>query len=108
MAVGLAACVGPPAPDPALCRDLIHRVCKAPRCSNTVVLSVADNTCEQVLQQRTGCDSEDFVFTAPTRDRVLECRAPLVRAGNNVEQHPDCLDVDSMLTDCPDVTRWLQ
>jgi hypothetical protein len=99
--------VGPEVSDVVLCRDVIHRLCIAPRCSSMSVLNV-DNSCEQVLQQRTGCDQEEFVFTAPSRDRVLECRLPLVRAGNETVQHPDCLDVDHTLNECTDLTRFLQ
>ena len=102
-----AACVGPPAPDGAVCRDMIHRICIPPKCTSTNVLAV-DAGCEQVLQQRTGCDQDEFEFTTPTRDRVLECRIPLLHAGKETEQHPDCLDVDQMITECPDVTRFLQ
>lgn len=101
------ACVGPPAPDAAICRDVIHRICLTPRCSSTSALNVTTG-CDQELQQRTGCDSDDFEFTAPTRERVLECRLPLLRSGNNTETHPDCLDVDQLLSECPDVTRFLQ
>jgi hypothetical protein len=104
-----SACTGPVAPDAAVCRDLIHRVCIPPKCSSTATLNLdGGSACETVLQSRTGCDSDDFAFSAPARDRVLECRVPLLRAGKDPEQHPDCLDVDSMITDCPDVTRFLQ
>ena len=101
------SCVGPEAPDVAICRDVIQRLCNPPRCSSTSVLNI-DTACDITLQQRTGCDNDDFAFSAPTRDRVLECRVGLVRAGTNTSTHPDCLDVDTMLTECPDVTRWLQ
>jgi hypothetical protein len=102
------SCNGGPAPDGALCRDTIHRLCNSPRCSSTSVLSIPDTGCEQVLQQRTGCDQESFEFTTPARDRFIECRAPLTRAGNSSDTHPDCIDVDTMLTECLDVTHFFQ
>ena len=108
MAVAVASCDGGPAPDAAVCRDTIHRICLTPRCSSTSVLNIPDTTCDTTLQQRTGCDKVDFEFTAPTRDRFLECRAPLTRAGNATETHPDCIDVDTLLTECLDVVRFLQ
>lgn len=107
MGAVLAACVGPPAPDAAICRDLVHRICLPPRCSSMAVLN-AETNCEQTLLLRTGCDSDDFTFTAPARDRVLECRIGLLHAGKEPETHPDCLDVDQLLLECPDVTRFLQ
>lgn len=106
------ACAGPPAPDGAICRDMIHRICIPPKCSSVSNLNLDGGTgnasCESILQVRTGCDSDDFEFTTPSRDRVLECRVPLLRAGKDIEQHPDCLDVDQLIYECQDVTRFLQ
>ena len=101
------ACVGEPAPDVALCRDVAHRLCIAPRCSSVQSLW-PDATCEETMLARTGCASDEFVFTSPTRERWVECRVMLVRSGTNVETKPDCLDVDQFLAECPDVGRFLQ
>jgi hypothetical protein len=106
--VALSSCVGPPAPDVAICRDLIHRITLSPRCSSTAVLNLPDQGAESALLVRTTCQDDAFEFSTPSRDRVLECRAPLVRNGIATDTHPDCLDVDQLLTECPDVTRFLQ
>jgi hypothetical protein len=112
LVLAASACVGPPAPDAAVCRDMIHRICIPPKCSSTAALGLdagsGNASCEATLQARTGCDSDDFAFTTPSRDRVLECRVPLLHAGKDPEQHPDCLDVDQLITECQDVTRFLQ
>lgn len=68
----------------------------------------AETDCEQTLLVRTGCDNEEFAFTAPSRERVLECRIGLLHAGKDRDSHPDCLDVDQLLLECPDVTRFLR
>ena len=107
LALGLCSCQGALAPDAAVCRDVVHRVCIPPRCSRTATLGV-DTNCEDTLLSRTGCEAADFEFTTPTRERFLECRLPLLHAGKNAETHPDCLDVDQMLNECPDVERFLQ
>src|SRR5262245_45438553 len=90
-----AACSGPPAPDAAICRDVIHRLCRPARCAEvTATLEVGD-TCEFALLARTGCQSDDFAFPdALPRERVLECRLALLRRGLDPEQHPGCEDVD--------------
>lgn len=104
----LAGCQGPDAPDPALCRDYIHRICIAPLCPQVVPLFTAPQTCEVSLQQRSGCIGDDFVFTTPTRDRFLTCRLALLRASANSEAHPSCEDVAEAFDRCPDVVRMIQ
>lgn len=89
-----------------MCRDLVHRLCIPTRCARAVNLA-PEATCEETLLARTGCVADDFEFSAPTRDRFLECRVPLLHAGTNVETHPDCLDVEQLLNECPDVERFL-
>ena len=46
-------------------------------------------------------------ITSPSRARVLECRLPLVRAGETIDVHPACDDVDETVRVCPDVVRFL-
>lgn len=104
----LLGCMGPPAPDAELCRDVIARVCVPPVCPNAAVrLALPEMDCTVKLQARTGCDSLDFAFTSPSRARVLECRLPLVRAGETIDVHPACDDVDETVRVCPDVVRFL-
>lgn len=103
----LSGCQGPTAPDPALCRDVIHRLCIPQVCAPIEPLFTA-GTCESTLQTRSGCSSEEFAFTTPTRDRFLNCRLMLLRAGGNSEDHPNCDDVAQLFDQCPDVARFLQ
>lgn len=104
----LAGCQGPDAPDPVVCRDYIHRVCIAPVCANVVPFFTSPMGCENTLQTKSGCIGDDFVFTAPTRDRFLSCRIALLRAGGNAEAHPNCDDVAEAFDRCPDVVRMIQ
>lgn len=100
-------CEGPPAPDSALCRDVIERVCIAQCAAATLQLNLPAMECETELLRRTGCDSPLFEFTTPDRSRVLECRLPLVR--NSVDRFapPPCDYVDETIRICPDVARFL-
>jgi hypothetical protein len=103
-----AGCSGPPAPDAAICQDVIHRICLAPRCpSVSTALNVGD-ACEAQLLSRTGCGNEDFTFTEPTRQQVLQCRVPLLRNGNGPEQHPSCPDVEEMFDNCGGLVSFLR
>jgi hypothetical protein len=102
-----AGCGGPEAPDAAVCQDLIHRLCLPPVCpSVTTTLISPDADCEQTLLSRTGCGDPAFTFSQPTRQRVLDCRAPLLSAGDGVEDAPACADVDETLS-CADVRAFL-
>ncbi len=103
----LLACSGPEASDVALCRDYIHRVCQPTVCDSVTPLFAAGTDCETALLAQSKCKADDFTFTTPSRDRFLECRLPLVRAGDNVESHPDCLDVSDSFTQCPEVVTML-
>jgi hypothetical protein len=100
-------CSGPPASDAELCRDVIHRLCQPPRCSDVdMKLGLAAGAdCEAVLLQRTGCG--DDAFALPNRANFLSCRLPLIRAGDNVETHPDCLDVDEVFRNCPSMVTFI-
>lgn len=103
-----AACWGPPAPDGAVCRDVIHRLCLPARCPATTVRLGVGDTCEFQLLNRTGCAAEEFTFPeAPGRDRVLECRLLLLRAGAEPDKRPDCGDVEELFEICPDVASFL-
>lgn len=105
----LMACVGPPAPDVEICRDVIARVCAPPMCTEAIDrLSLPDAGCQTTLEQRTGCRSESFAFTSPTREEVLSCRLPLVRESSMLGTKPDCLYVDESLRACPDLVRFLR
>jgi len=101
-------CSGPPAPDAAICRDVIHRLCLPVRCPVVTATFAVGDPCELDLRARSGCGQDDFTFQEPlTRDRVLECRLVLLRAGLEMQQHPDCEDVAEMIEQCPDVTAFL-
>lgn len=105
----LSACVGPPAPDAELCRDVIARLCAEPTCPNAQVRLVLPESgaCVTQLEQKSGCDDPNFTFTTPTRARVLECRLPLVRESDNRSSHPSCDYVDETLRICPDLVTFL-
>ena len=102
------ACSGPPAPDAALCQDVISRVCLARTCTGVnEELDLGNNDCQSMLRQRTGCGEDEFAFSQPTRERVLRCRLPLVRQSTDPGKAPACDDVDEVLEDCPDLMDFL-
>ena len=101
------SCVGPPAPDAALCQDVIHRLCLGPRCAEVDAALAVGDSCEQTLLSRTGCAAEDFAFASPSRAQVLECRLPLLRSGIGADQHPSCDDVAETVETCGDLIRFL-
>ena len=103
----VAACAGPAAPDAALCRDLIARLCVEPRCSEVDSRLSVSSTCEATLLSRTGCASDDFEFVDPPRTAWLSCRAIVVRSGTTTGAHPLCNDVGDMLNTCSEVTAAL-
>jgi hypothetical protein len=104
----LLSCVGPPAPDSEICRDVIARLCLDPQCPNaTSRLSLPATDCQVELETRTGCNSGDFAFTSPTRDQVLACRLPLVRESNERQAKPSCEFVDETIRNCPDLVLFL-
>lgn len=104
----LAGCVGPPAPDAELCRDVIVRLCAEPPCVSAATrLALPAMDCEATLEARAGCGATDFAFTTPTRERVLECRLPLVRESPDRSAHPSCEYVDETVRNCPDLVVFL-
>lgn len=104
----LVGCMGPPAPDAELCRDVIDRLCATPVCPSAQVrFNLPEMDCAATVQQRTGCFDIDFAFTTPSRARVLECRLPLVRESSARLAHPSCEDIDETIRICPDLVRFL-
>jgi hypothetical protein len=104
----LLACSGPPAPDAALCQDVITRMCLARTCPGVgEQLALGNMDCQSTLQERTACGGEDFTFTQLSRERVLRCRLPLVRQSTDPGKAPSCEDVDEVLEDCPDLINFL-
>lgn len=106
-----ASCQGPAAEDVALCRDTIQRLCAQPVCDEvTTTLAVPPTAdCQATLQARTGCGADDFAFgaaNAPTRERFLDCRVPLMRNGNTVGTPPACDDVFEAFDRCPDFASF--
>jgi len=97
------ACQGPEATDVALCRDYVHRICLPDICPAVVPIFTAGTDCETDLLAKSGCSSDNFTFSTPSRDTFLNCRLAVIRAGDNVEQHPDCDDVSESFTTCPQV-----
>jgi len=64
--------------------------------------------CEATLLARTGCGAEEFTFSSPTRERVLDCREPLIRVGTTTERPPSCEDTFQFVVDCPDVMTFFR
>lgn len=103
------ACGGPPAPDAALCRDVLARVCLARSCPAVgEPLGLGTGVCQATLEARTGCGEEAFVLSEPSRERLLFCRQPLVRRGTDPGKAPTCGEVAEAFRDCPDLATFLQ
>lgn len=102
----LVACSGPDAPDAAVCRDVITRLCQAATCPGVAGRLPADEACEPALLARTGCGAEDFTFSEPSRQRVLECREPLLSQSTSTAIPPRCEDAARLLTECPAVADF--
>lgn len=109
LVVFLSACVGPPAPDAELCRDLAERLCAPPRCASaTLQLNLPTDDCVNTVVVRAGCADPAFAFTTPDRLRVLDCRLPLVRETDVRNAAPRCEYVDEMMRNCPDLSSFLR
>nr|BDT31630.1 hypothetical protein MFMH1_12990 [Myxococcus sp. MH1] len=104
----LCACSGPEAPDAAVCRDVVTRLCQTSACPGVAEQLDLDTSCEKTLLERTGCGSEDFAFVTPARERVLDCREPLIRVGTTTEKSPSCEDTTRFLVECPDVAAYFR
>lgn len=106
---GVFACAGPPAPDAALCQDVISRLCLARSCTGlNAQLGLGDEECQPTLEERTGCGAEDFAFSEPSRERILSCRLPLVERSTAPGRAPTCEEVGEVVRDCPDVLDFLR
>lgn len=103
----VSACSGPPAPDAALCEDVITRLCLARSCPGVDEALAPGGDCQATVLARTGCDAQGFAFTTPSRDRVLTCRLPLVRRSTSPEKAPTCDEVAEVQRDCPDLIQFL-
>ncbi len=104
--VCLVACSGPDAPDVAVCRDVITRLCQTSACPGVAERLPGTEPCESALLARTGCDAEDFAFSAPSRGEVLSCREPLLSQGTSTERPPLCEDASRFLGECPAVADF--
>jgi hypothetical protein len=106
----LFACSGPPAPDADLCQDVVSRICLARSCAGVgEQLALGNNQdCRTTLLQRTGCEAEEFTFSAPSRERILSCRQPLVKRSTDPGKAPTCEEVSTVVRDCPDVIDFLK
>ena len=104
----LCACAGPPAPDTALCEDVIHRLCSARSCPGVNEQLGLPVDCRANLAERSGCAAEAFAFSTPSRERVLACRQPLERRSTSPETAPTCEEVSTFLRDCPDMVQFLK
>ena len=103
----LCACSGPPAPDAALCEDVVNRLCLARTCPGVNEALAPGDDCRATLLERTGCGAEAFTFSTPSRERILECREPLVRRGTSPGLAPTCNEVAEVVLDCADVVQFL-
>jgi hypothetical protein len=106
----LLACSGPPAPDAALCQDVVTRLCLARSCAGVnEQLALGNEDCQATLLRRTGCGEEEtFTFSEPSRERFLGCRQPLVKRSTDPGKAPTCEEVSTVVRDCPDVIGFLK
>lgn len=103
-----AGCVGPAASDAELCRDVITRLCHEPLCDEAQrSLSVDAGVCEEKLLARTGCGADEFSFSTPSRERVLECRTPMALESSSRSAKPTCGAVFELLR-CLDLLAFLR
>lgn len=64
--------------------------------------------CLADLTQRVGCANDEFTWGEagrPTRERILDCRLPLIRSGDDVTRAPRCEEVEETFDRCPDIER---
>lgn len=109
VAVGFLSCVGPPAPDAELCRDVVTRLCLGPVCPVvTTKLAVTEGACEATLLSRTGCERDEFAFDEPSRARFVECRVPLARESTSRFVKASCEAATDALELCPDLVSFLR
>ncbi|WP_241758695.1 hypothetical protein [Pyxidicoccus parkwayensis] len=104
----LFACSGPPAPDSAVCQDVVNRLCQTAACPGVGEQLAPGLDCEFTLLERTGCREEDFAFSQPTRERVLDCRELLLTNGTTTQSPPSCGDSLRFLNQCQDVAGFFR
>ena len=102
------SCAGPSAEDAAVCQDLVSRLCMGPVCESVTQSLAPGEACSEEILRRTGCGDVEFQFTSPSRARLLECRAPLLRVSDRTDVHPACEDVGEALSACPDLVTFLR
>lgn len=106
--VCLTACSGPDAPDAAVCRDVVVRLCQTAACPGVSAQLLPGAACEPTLLQRTGCEDDAFAFASPSRERLLDCREALLGRGLSTSAPPACADATRFLTECPDVAGFFR
>ncbi|XXF79215.1 hypothetical protein P2318_05525 [Myxococcaceae bacterium GXIMD 01537] len=103
----LCACSGPPAPDAALCEDVVIRLCHARSCPGLDAALEPGSDCRATVLERTGCADDAFTFVEPTRERFISCRLPLVSRSTSPDVAPTCNEVTQLQQSCPDVMQFL-
>ena len=109
LCLAIAACQGPPADDAAICKDVVNRLCAQPLCEVVKQELKVGSDCIDDLNARASCDADGFAFGEagrPTRDRMLECRLPLIRTSAAVTSAPRCEEVEESFLRCPDLPRF--
>ncbi|MCY1016709.1 hypothetical protein [Pyxidicoccus sp. MSG2] len=106
--VCLTACSGPSAPDAAVCQDVVNRLCQTATCPGVGPQLAPGSDCQFSLEERTGCGAEDFAFTAPSRERFLDCRELLLSNGTTTETPTSCDDAVRFLNQCQDVAGFFR
>ncbi len=101
------SCLGPDAPDAAICRDAIARVCTPPLCSSVATTLQVSSACEATLLTRTQCDRDTFSFQSPSREVFLQCRSLLLREGSSTGSAVSCVDIQNAFSSCPALPRFL-
>ncbi|AGC42530.1 hypothetical protein MYSTI_01182 [Myxococcus stipitatus DSM 14675] len=104
----LTACSGSGATDSAVCQDVVSRYCESEECPQVADKLLPGEGCAASLLERTGCGAEDFAFSTPTRERMLECRTPFVQATTSTGRPPSCADAAGFIEACPDVAAFFR
>jgi hypothetical protein len=104
----LTACSGPPAPDAAVCQDVVNRLCQTAACPGVGEQLAPGLDCEFTLLERTGCRAEDFTFAEPSRERVLDCRELLLTDATSMMSPPSCGDTLRFFNQCQDVAGFFR
>lgn len=104
LVLALAGCVGPPAPDVELCRDVVSRLCEARGCEDVARELALDvegaEACATTLAARAGCVDEGFRFgetVSVDRESFVECRKRLLDTSASGETLVVCSEASSFL-----------